>query len=349
MAFEKPTLAALRSRIIADIELATGKPASLRGDIYYPLAMAHAGGCYGLHGHLDYNRDQLFDDSSDDEHLLLRAAEFGIYQIPAARAEGSATINGNDGAVIPAETLFKLGDVLWRVTADATVASGSATLTLRAVTAGLSGNLAPGTMATIMTTVIGVDTQAEIITMTGGADAEAVARVRERLAERKQNPPMGGAPHDYVAWAKEAHVDVTRAWCYSNENGPGTVVIRFVTDELESPIPTLTHITAVSDYVDSVRPAGMAGFEVGVLVATPVDIEFLSLLPDTTATREAVEAELDDMIRREAEPGATLRISKIREAISSATGEEDYEIDLTANITSAVNELIVLGTITWPT
>jgi uncharacterized phage protein gp47/JayE len=349
MAFEKPTLPQLRSRIIADIELGTGKAASSRGDIYYPIAMAHAGACYGLHGHLDYNRDQLFDDSSDDEHLLLRAAEYGIYQIAAFRAEGTADITGVNGSVIPVETLFQRDDLFWRVTAEATISDGSATLNLRAVLPGLSGNLEAGTQLSILATLVGVDTEATVVSMAGGADAEAVSRVRERLADRRKNPPMGGAPHDYVAWAQTAHVDVTRAWCFNNENGPGTVVVRFVTDGLASPIPEAGLMTIVYNYIDAVRPAGMAGFAVGELVAKPVDIEFQSLDPDTAATRSAVTAELDDMIRRTVEPGGTLRISKIREAISTASGEEDYEIDLDANITSAVNELIVLGTITWPT
>lgn len=348
MAFEKPTLAQLRERVIADIELHTGQSASQRGDIYFPIAMAHAGACYGIHGHLDYNRDQLFDDSADDEHLLLRAAEMGIYQIPAYRAEGTATITGNDAAVIPAETLFKLGDVFWRVTADATISAGEATLNLRALIGGAAGNAAAGASLTIMTTIAGVDTSATVVSLTGGADIEAISRVRERLAERKQNPPMGGAPHDYIAWAKAAHPDVTRAWCYSNENGPGTVVVRFVTDNLPSPIPDPAVINAVKEYIDTQRPAGMAGFEVATLVAKPLDITFTLLSPNTAAVQQAVQAELDDMIRREAVPGGTIKLSWIHEAISIAQGETDHAIDVDADVTALPNELIILGTLTWP-
>ena len=349
MAFNKPSLATLKTRIAADIERHSGQGASSQGDIYYPIAQAHAAACYGLHGHLDYNRDQLFDDSADDENLLKRAAEMGIYQIPAYRAAGTATIEGTDGKTIAAETLFSLEGQSWRVTADATIVAGSATLSLRAVTPGAGGNLEAGTTVNIVVTLDGVDTQATIVSMTGGSNIEAVSRVRERLAERRQNPPMGGSPDDYVAWAKAAHSDVTRAWCYSNENGLGTVVVRFVTDNLATPIPTQTHIDAVFAYIAAVRPAGMAGFAVGTLVAQPLDIPFTSLTPNTEAVQNAVEAEIDDLIRREAIPGGTLLLSHINEAISTATGEEDHAINLAANVASnGANYLIVLGDITWP-
>lgn len=348
MPFERPTLAALKARIAADIERNSGESATARGDIYYPIAQAHAGACYGLHTHLDYNRDQLFDDTADDENLLRRAAEMGIYQIAATRASGTATIVATDGTVILAETIFTKDQIAYRVTESATAESGSATLNLRAVEPGINGNLTAGKTLTISATIAGADTTATVVEISGGAEAETVSRVRERLADRRQNPPMGGNANDYIKWAKEAHIDVTRAWSYPNENGLGTVVVRFVTDDLATPIPSPAHITAVQDYIDVVRPAGMAGFSVATIVAAPLDITFTSLTPDTSDVRLAVEAELDDLIKREAIPGGTLALSAINEAISGAAGETDHVIDLAANVTSTPNQLIVLGTITWP-
>lgn len=348
MPFERPTLATLKARIAADIERNSGESATARGDIYYPIAQAHAGACYGLHTHLDYNRDQLFDDTADDENLLRRAAEMGIYQIAATRAAGTATIVSTDGTVIPAETIFTKDQIAWRVTESATAESGSATLNLRAVEPGINGNLTAGKTLTIASTIAGADTTATVVEISGGSEAETVSRVRERLADRRQNPPMGGNANDYITWAKEAHVDVTRAWSYPNENGLGTVVVRFVTDDLATPIPSTAHITAVQDYIDTVRPAGMAGFSVATIVAAPLDITFISLTPDTPEVRLAAEAELDDLIKREAIPGGTLTLSTINEAISGAAGETDHVIDLSENATSTPNQLIVLGTITWP-
>ena len=98
MSSERPTLATLKARIAADLERHSGESATARGDIYYPMSQAHAGACYGLHAHLDYVQDQLFDGTANDENLLRRAAEMGIYQIAATRAAGTATITATDGA-----------------------------------------------------------------------------------------------------------------------------------------------------------------------------------------------------------------------------------------------------------
>ncbi|MAK91677.1 MAG: baseplate J protein [Oleibacter sp.] len=348
MAFDIPTLSTLKTRIAADIERHSGESASVRGDIYYPLTQAHAAACYGLYKQQGWLTDQLFDDSCDDENLLRRAAEMNINQIPAYRASGSAVIPATDDTLIAAGTVFTKGDQAYRSTAVTTATGGSATVLLQAVEPGAAANLSAGDTLNVARTISGADTVATVIEMTGGTDTEKVSRVRERLQDRRQNPPMGGNANDYVQWAKAAHSDVTRAWCYSNENGPGTVVVRFVTDNLASKIPTAAHIEAVENYIDTVRPAGMAGFAVGPIASKQVNITFSRLIPDTGTVRASVEAELTDFINRESTPGGTLLLSKINEAISTAAGEEDHAITLTADVTSAANELIEIGTIYWP-
>ncbi len=348
MAYVPELLSNIRARITADIERWTGKAASKRGDIYYPISQAMAGVAHGLYRKADYLEKQLFDDTCTDANLVKRAAEVGIYRIAASRASGSVTIPGNNGTVLPAESLLTKDDLVYRVTADATVSGGTLTAQIRAVETGVDGNQDAGTELSLTETIAGLDTVATVVELAGGSDIETITRLRERLSERRKNPPQGGNDSDYIAWAKAAHSDVTRAWCYSNENGPGTVVVRVTTDDLESPIPTQSHVDAVADYIDSVRPAGMRGFNVSSITAKALDITVTELLPNTDAVRLAVEAELDDMIRRNAEPGGSIKLSWMREAISIASGETDHTINLTADVTCNSNELIVLGTVTWP-
>lgn len=348
MAFEKPTLSELSTRIAADIELASGEKASGRGDIYYPFARALTATAHGLHMHLDYNRDQLFDTTADEEHLVKRAADMGIYRTASQRAAGTATVSGTDGAQILEGEVLALGDILYITRDAAVVTDGSASLPIRAVNAGSAGNQPAGTTLRLQRTIDGVDTSATVVELAGGADIEDIEHLRERLQERRQNPPMGGRPSDYVQWAKAAHPDITRAWCFNNEDGAGTVVVRVVTDDLESRIPSQSHMDAVTAYIDAERPAGMAGYRTGLLVEVPINITFTYLLPDTQDVRDQIEAELLDLIANEVEPGKTLPLSRIREAISSAAGEQDHAIDLDADIPSASHELLALGTITWP-
>lgn len=338
----------IRSRIVTDIERATGKKVGRRGDVYYPISQALTGAVHGLYQKLAYTEDQLFDQTCSDENLLRRAAEYGINRIGAFKASGTITITGNDDVVLPANSQFKKNDVIYFSGAGGTIRSGSAIIFVEAVKAGAAANQAVGETLTLTTTIAGIDTQATVIEISGGADAEKIERVRERLLSRKQNPPMGGNANDYVEWAKAAHPDVTRAWCYPNENGLGTVVVRVVTDDLPNIIPSQTIRDAVKNYTDKVRPAGMRGFVVGQLGEKKLDITFTKLVPNTEAVRKAVEAQLDDTIRRNAVPGGTILISQIRAAISAASGETDHAININSDITSAPTELIVLGTLAWP-
>lgn len=349
MPFERPTLVELRDRVAADIERHSGQDATSRGSAYASIAKAQAGIAHGLHGHLMHNADQLFDDTADDANLLRRANEMGITRIAASRASGTATATGTDAATIPAETLLQTDDeVIYRVTTEATISGGTATLQLTAVEPSAAGNQVAGVTLRFISPVLDVDSEATVVDISGGADIETIDRVRERLAERRTNPPMGGNAQDYIAWAKAAHVDVTRAWCYSNEEGLGTVVVRFVTDDLSTPIPTQAHVDAVTSYIDTIRPAGMKAFNVYAPAAKLLNITFSALSPNTASVQAAIQAELEDLISREGEPGGTLLLTHINEAISLATGETDHAHNLAANFTCAAGEFPVLGVLTWP-
>ncbi len=347
MAFESPGLSILRQRIASDIERHSHQKASSRGDIYFPLSQALAGAAHSLHGHLAYNEAQIFDKSCDDQNLLRRAAEIGIFQIPAVRAQGSATVKGNLGAVITAGELLQDDQQnIYSVKTDITLTSGTAIIELLAQSIGIDGNLTANTQLGFLNTILELESNAAVIEMSGGADVETIKRVRSRLDERRKHPPMGGNRYDYESWATQAHVDITRAWCVPNGLGIGTVLVRFVTDNLASAIPTQAHVDAVQSYIDTVRPAGMKNFIAIAPIAKDLNFSFTRLQPDTPAVRAAINAELLDLIRREGKPGVTLYLSQINEAVSLATGERDHRIDLTDDVVCAAGEFPVLGSIT---
>lgn len=348
MAFSRPTRTTIQARVAADIERHSGQKATRRGDVYYPLAQAVAGASHGLHGHLQYNVDQLFDDTCDDDNLLRRAAEMGIYRTHAFRASGAATITGNNGATVLVDTLLQTDDeVMYRVTQAATIVDGQAVLALTAVNAGNAGNLSAGNTLRFVSTQLDIDVEATVISLTGGSDMETIDRVRKRLSERRKNPSMGGNKSDYITWTLAAHNDVTRAWCYPHELGLGTVTVRFVTEDLASPVASASHIAAVQAYLDQKRPVSVKRLYVLPVVVKPLNIRFTAVAPNTTAVRAAIIAELKDLIRRKAEPGGTLFLSQIREAISLAAGEDNHVIDLTEDVTCGTGEFLVLGEITW--
>jgi uncharacterized phage protein gp47/JayE len=156
---------------------------------------------------------------------------------------------------------------------------------------------------------------------------------------------MGGARSDYEAWALQV-AGVTRAWVYPLENGPGTVVVRFVRDNDTSLIPDSAEVAAVQAYIDDLRPV-TANVTVEAPTASPLNMT-IQLTPNTAAVRAAVTAELTDVLQREAAPGGTILLSHLREAISVAAGEVNNVLTTpTADVTHAAGEMPVLGTITW--
>ena len=128
--------------------------------------------------------------------------------------------------------------------------------------------------------------------------------------------------------------------------GVGTLAVLFVRDDDASLIPDAGEVAAVQSYLDSVRPVTA---QVTALAPTAKPVSFtIAVTPGTAAVKAAVEAELRDLIRRDAAPGETLLISRIREAISRAAGESDHVLTAPAgNVTTTAIEMCTFGAITW--
>ncbi|MEN4576618.1 hypothetical protein ABEH22_14620, partial [Pantoea agglomerans] len=70
--------------------------------------------------------------------------------------------------------------------------------------------------------------------------------------------------------------------------------------------------------------------------------------PDTEEVRYAVEAELRSMMLRDGVPEGVLKLSRISEAISIATGEFSHTlVSPAADVLIAKGEVGVVGTISW--
>ena len=246
--------------------------------------------------------------------------------------------------------LQALDGVQYFTTTDATVAGGSATAPVQASVAAAAGNRAAGQGLTLVSPIAGVQPLATAGELSGGADVETDEALLARLLQRVQTPPQGGAASDYVAWAL-AVPGVTRAWVYPKELGPGTVTVRFVRD-LDGTgaaiIPDAPEVATVQAYIDARSPV-TANLTVVAPTAVPLNFTITGLVPDTAAVRAAVQAELQDLLLREAVPGGTLLLSHIRAAISAAAGEADYTLTVpSADVTRTTGQLTTMGTITWP-
>lgn len=348
MSFERPTLSQLIARIEDDITARLpGADSRLRRNALNVLARTYAGAIHGSYGLLD-DISRFLPDVAEADRLARWASIFGLARKAAVAADGMATITGTNGVTVPAGTVLVRADgARFLVTAPATIAAGSAAIALSAESAGASTSTSAGQQLTFLSPVAGINATATVAAggVDGGADEEDDESLRGRLLARLRAPIRGGSASDYVAWALEV-AEVTRAWVYSNWNGLGTVKLLFVMDGREDAIPQATDVAAVAAHVETLRPV-TAQLTVAAPVADPLDFT-IALTPDTPAVRAAVEAELRDLIAREAEPGGTILISHVREAISIAAGEFDHVLaSPAANVTAAAGAIVTMGAITW--
>jgi uncharacterized phage protein gp47/JayE len=349
MPFNRPTLAEIIGRIVADIESRLpGADARLRRNVLNVLGRSLAGASHGLHGHLDWAVEQLLPDSAESEYLERWGSIWGISRKPAVASKGDVTFTGTDGAVIPAGTLLQRSDgAEYTTDADGIIAGGSATVAATASAAGADGDTATGSVLDLVNPIAGVNTQATVAAgdLGGGADIEGDDSLRVRLLARIQQPPHGGAEWDYEAWALEVS-GVTRAWVYPHYLGVGTVGIIIVDDDSDPIVPDAAKVGEVQAYIDERRPVTAQA-----LVLAPVAVSLdltIALTPTTAAVQAAVMAELEDFFRREAIPGGTIYVSRLREAISAAEGETSHELTApAADVAHAAGEIAVLGVVTW--
>lgn len=364
MPFDRPTLIQLAERIQGDIDgRLPGTDPRLREGLLRVVARMEAGVVHGLYGSLDWLAINLLPNTKDETILALWAEVYGVPRLAATAAGGPVALTGDVGAVVPAGTALQSGDgVLYQLDADVTLGDGTGTGTVTAEEAGSDGNQAEGVTLTLVSPVSGVDSNAVVGTggLVGGADIEAVNAWSERLLQRIQKPPVGGARHDYERWAREAHPAVTHAWVTAHEGGKqGVVTVRIATyDDPAGDLPDSSSpiLQTVYDYIDERRPVA-GGLEVFAPLPQTVNMT-LAIRPDTVAVRQAAEDAIQELFRREARPGAfiagqgelagTIPLSHVHEALSLVEDETDHQIQTTdALAPSTTGYMLVLGTITW--
>jgi uncharacterized phage protein gp47/JayE len=357
---DRPDIKTLINRIQSDFE--SRDPDSqvrLRRSVENVLSKVLAGAAHGIYGKLDWVSRQILPDKADIDQLKRLGAFYKVYQKEPGSAAAEYTFTGTDGSVIDAETLLQRSDGIEYITdEEATIADGEATVAITAVEGGTDGNADGGTSLTLVTPIDGVDPTATMSSAgaTGGTDEEDIEDFRARLIERMGRQINGSNKHIYAIWAKEVS-DVTRAWCLPQHMGRGTVGLTFVCDNQDgSFIPSDEKVEEVEAYIEAHTDA-TTGLPLGRCVTAELWVfapsqksinPQISVTPDTAAVRAAVEAELYDMLTRDAEPGGKIYVSRINEAISLAEGETNHVLESpTEDITTTAGEICVLGEIEW--
>lgn len=334
MTFQRPTLTALVDRVTAEIRSRMGLGALLARSFLQVIARVLAGLAHGLHGHIAWGADQAIPLTAESAALERHADFYGLDPVrrPAAPAVGVTRFTGTSGTSIPAGTRVRRADgQLYSTDDGAVLASGLADVEITAVTAALASNAEPGTKLALASPIAGVDSETTVDAegLTTGQDLETDVQLRSRLRLFQRARPQGGSFADYEAWTLEV-AGVTRVFVLPLNSGAGTVDVTFtVDDDPTGPIPSAAQVQAVQDRLtdQTRRDSAPLGATVTVFAPTAELIAFtVSVVPDSADVRSAVTAALEDLVLRDAEPGGTITLNRINEAISTAPGETGHTL-----------------------
>lgn len=350
MTFNRPTLSELQNQAESDLAGRLGLGSLLRRGVLRALARMTAGLVHLLHGHLAWIARQAFPDTADAEELERWAGLYGFARKVSEPATGQVEFTGTTGAVIPQATRLRRSDgVEFETLADATISSGVATADVQAVLAGAAGDTTAGAAVLQLSPALaGVVLEVEVLSpgLLDGSDAETDEELRARVVARLRAGSRGGSAADYEVWALEVG-GVSRAWALPLHLGPGTVgVTFFVSSGGGAPIPDSGKVAEVQAYIDARRPVTA---EATVFAPGLANVNVtLAVTPNTTAVHAAVQTALEELFEREAAPGATILLSHIREACSTAAGETNSVVTVpSADVTVAGGSVAVLGTLTF--
>lgn len=349
MPFARPTLTELINRVITDIgSRVTGvDSAVLRRSLLGVIGQSEAGAVHMLYGYLDWIAKQSIIDTADTEYLERWAAIWKVVRKTAGFAGGQVAFSGSAGSTILDGTIVQRQDgVQYKVLGDAVFGGGPLVVPVLALEAGEVGNFGSGLPIFLLSPIAGVQSTGTTTTkVEGGIDVESDERLLARLLARIQQPPHGGASFDYEQWALEV-AGVTRVWVYPLQMGAGTVTVLFVCDEDVVIIPSPAKVAEVQAYIDARAPVTAEVF-VAAPIADPLNMT-IKLAPNTTAVQNAVRMELADLIDRDSAPGGTILISRLREVVSLAAGENNNQIVTpSADVAHATGHMPILGTLTF--
>src|SRR5580765_5056827 len=239
MPWQTPTLRDVRGMVRDLIKGSLpGADASIPNSVLRVLSDNQGALCHLVLRYIDWLALQLLPDTAETEWLdrhgdiWLVKADGTTGRKSATYAEGVVTATGLQGIDVPVATPMSALGVNYETTADVVIGAGPTNISVRALDAGSIGNMSEGDGIDFSSPISGVDSTATVVVMEGGADTETDDQLRARILFRIRNPPMGGDQADYIIWTMSVP-GVTRAWA-APEQGPGTMTIRFLMDDLRA-------------------------------------------------------------------------------------------------------------------
>ena len=353
--FDRPTFTEILDRVQSDIDgRLEGVDSRLRRSPLETIAYVEAGTTHGLYGALSFLALQIFLDTANGDNLNRFGVIWGVERLQAVQAKGNVTLTGTNGTLVPAGTELQRSDLtLYTTDAAVTITGGTATAAVTAEDPGEAGNTPQNSVFTFVSPIAGVNSTATVAVggIADGLNIEDDDSYRERISLKIQQPPQGGAAVDYEIWARASNPAVTNVWVYPLEDGPGNVTVRFMAyGSTDDGIPDSDLVAIVQNYIDSKKPVTAS---VNVVAPTAKTQNFtisLTLLDGYVLAdvKAAVQANLEDMLRRDATPGGTIYKNIVIENVLATPGVFNASITVpSGDVTTTSGEIVTMGTITW--
>ncbi|MCK5605859.1 baseplate J/gp47 family protein [Candidatus Pacearchaeota archaeon] len=356
----RDSLQTIRDRIVADfISIADLTSALLRRGTVPGLIKALTGSFFSLQGQIDNVRNNITPNPEMDDEVLESSAFWlgsGMTRKLAEKTKGPVTAVGNEGeTVLAGERLQQRSTgVVYIVDANVDVVAGIALLDVTAELAGEAGNANTDTPLVFEQPIPGIDSTATVASpgLIGGADRETNPELLARLEVKVRREFDSRDAEWYTDTALEV-ANVTRAWAFGNWNGPGTVVLFFMMDNLYADgIPLAGDVANMQAYIVARVHIGMANFTASAPGAAVTNFTIL-LTPNNATVQQAVEDSVGEMLKRVAQiedgtGSGFIPQSKINDAVSAAVGVDDYQVTApTTGITPGTGEIAVAGVFTF--
>src|SRR5262252_2280579 len=188
MPWSTPTLRDVRSTVRDSIRGSLpGADASVPNSVLRVLSDAMGALCHLVLQYIDWLALQLLPDTAETEwldrhaNIWLTNADFTTGRKVATLAEGSVTFTGIVDTVIPLGTQLESDTTTYETIQQATIGITATEVLVRAIDAGVNGNLNSGDRIALSNPLTGVDGAVTIVKMEGGVDQETDDELRVRV------------------------------------------------------------------------------------------------------------------------------------------------------------------------
>jgi len=304
---------------------------------------------FDLYLYQGYWANELFPDTAQD-NLDRHAGIWGLTRIAAQAATGQASGAGSNGTVVPtgAAATDYFGNVYFTAATE-TVSGSVVTETFQAASGGAQGNLATGTVLTLLSPIAGLSPQSFTVLspgFSGGAPTETNTALRARLLQRIRSRGRGGNNADFTIWAEGASSLVAYVQVVPNIIGFGSVGL-FVAGIGPSALGSGT-VAAVNSAVLAVAPVPINETSLVTASATLQTVDgTIHLIPDTPTNRTAATNAFASYIGAAAEIGGTVYLDLIAGAIAAAAaGSFNFDLSApSADVVVGAGTIAVAGTL----